>query len=124
MDKIQWYGLGTTVVIGFLAWDNWQVRNALDQLQTTRPLPTVVMTPTAAAVTANSCPVIPKCSDEKLMIPATPAVKGTAEVSDQNTNTVQIPPGTDLLEAIKIIQREQAKNQPGSAAINPFGTSK
>ena len=123
MGKIQWYGLGTTFVIGFLAWDNWQVRNALDQLQTTRPQSTAVMTPTAAAA-ANSCPVIPKCSDEKLIIPASPAVKGTAQVPDQDTNTVQIPPGTDLLEAIKIIQREQAKNQPGSAAINPFGTSK
>ena len=124
MGKIQWYGLGTTVVIGFLAWDNWQVRNALDQLQTTRQQSTAVMTPTAATVAANSCPVIPKCPDEKLIIPASPAVKGTAQIPDQDTNTVQIPPGTDLLEAIKIIQREQAKNQPGSAAINPFGTSK
>ena len=123
MDKMRWYGLLATIALGFLAWDNWQVRHELEQLQTTKLQQTPVVMSTATAV-PNICPVAPKCPDEKLAIHAAPAAKGTAQAPDQSASTVQIPPGTDLLEAIKTIQREQAKTQPGSAAVNPFGTSK
>jgi len=120
MEKVHWYGVVTATLVGFLAWDNWQVRDELDQLRKAKTPQTAVVSP--IPVSRNDCPAIAQSAPTKLALPVTPVANAAVPASSQNASTVQFPPGIDLLEAIKIIQREQAKTQPGSAAINPFGT--
>ena len=122
MEKVQWYWVvAASFLVGLLAWDNWQVREELDQLRKATTPQTAVVSRTP--VSGNDCPAITLSPPTKLTLPVPPAVNCAESAPNQNTGTVQIPPGTDLLEAIKIIQREQAKSQPGSAGINPFGPS-
>jgi hypothetical protein len=116
MKNVDWYWTVSVVLVGFLAWDNWQVRNELEQLRQSETLLSDVGPPVSAP--PKACPVTPQCPAAQWI---TPAIKGAESAPNQNTSAVQIPPGTDLLEAIKMIQREQAKSQPGSAGINPFG---
>ena len=124
MSKELFFQLGLVVLIGLIGWDNWQLREELAQLRQTRPTQAVI-TPTAkSGVLINERPTSPLGEAS----PQTPKVstvtsEGSATPS-QISAPVPIPPGTDLLEAIKIFQREQAKNDPGSAALNPFGSSK
>ena len=124
MSKELFFQLGLVVLIGLIGWDNWQLREELAQLRQARTTQAVV-TPTAkSGVLINQRPTSPLGEAS----PQTPTVstvtsEGSATPS-QISAPVAIPPGTDLLEAIKIFQREQAKNDPGSAALNPFGSPK
>ena len=113
-------------IVALLAWDDWQVRKELDQLKQQQAMPIALTSP--SQMSPSECPASPPGTV------ATPAALLAAPAPEpapvkcncncvQDPNTVQIPPGTDLLGAIKIIQREQAKNEPGSAGMNPFGST-
>ena len=121
MKKNQLCWTGVAILVSVIAWDNWQVREELEQLRQERAAVQITCKP-AIQAPQYDCPAIPPGSAAKAA--ANPPAIAPAEsqvANGQNNATVTIPPGTDLLEAIKIIQREQAKTEPGGAAINPFG---
>jgi len=127
MEKKYLFWVMAMFTVALLAWDDWQVRDELDQLKQQQVTPIALAPP--SQVPPSDCPVNP------LSIVATPTAALAAPPPEpaqvkcncncpQDPNTVQIPPGTDLLGAIKIIQLEQARNEPGSAAMNPFGSTR
>jgi len=128
MGTLRFYWLGTFVLVSLIAWDNWQLREELNQLRQERikqaaptPSPTVAQAPPSIAQ-PKDCPVNTPSVSAKATTPPTQTEATSA--SAQSTDVVAIPPGTSLQDALKIIQREQAKNNPGSAAMNPFGSYK
>lgn len=130
-----WLRAGATVVISFLLWDNWNIREELQRLRETQPLaalpaaglsagtasaPGLAATEakaTGASSPSAACPPgTPNPTAKALELP-TPAPPGAGSAAAP----VQIPPNADLAEALRIIQRETAKNNPGSAGVSPFG---
>lgn len=127
MGKTHWAVVAVGLLLGLLGWSNWQLRGELAQLQTAsaaqsalitaRPAPLLAL-PTTPRV---ECPPGPAQAAVAGVLAMAPPSADSKPVSRLNTTAVDIPPGTNLLEAIKIIQREQAKSQPSSAAASPFG---
>jgi len=121
-----WMRAGAALVISFLVWDNWQVRQELEQLRSAQPVgvagsSVAASQPPTTPGTTVGCPVpgttvAPNPTAKALEIPASP--QGS---NGSGSAPVQIPPTADLAEALRIIQREQAKNNPGSAGVSPFG---
>ena len=130
MGKLRFYWLGTFVVVSLIAWDDWQLREELGQLRQERtaqiaaiPIPAQTVAPVLPNTgQPKDCPVNTPNVSAKATTPPTPPKADSA--AGQSTEVVAIPPGTSLPDAIKIIQREQAKTNPGSAAMNPFGSAK
>ena len=122
---MQWYGLITTLLLAFTIWDNWQVRGESEQIRDAMAAlavargatPSSISTPIAGgdctAIEVSPAPVVPKAT----------AANNVIRVPKQDTEAAQIPPGMDLVKALKYIQREQSKPQLGPTGANPFGTS-
>ena len=129
-------GLTAVALIAWLGWSNWELRGQLEQLaqqqenlsqrlQITQSLydkavarPNQTDCPAAQSLPNAAKPPTPVTSLDR---PANPA---TVSHPPETAQVIQIPPGTDLREALQIIQREQAKKmgtEPGSAGVNPFG---
>jgi hypothetical protein len=127
MTSAQIWLAAVSPLLGLLAWDNWQMRSDLAQLRQVNAAQANVISARAAAPPETprvNCPANPVATTTDKGLPtASPAADNTSGPI-HNTSTVVIPPGTNLLEALKIVQREQAKNPPpSSATVNPFSTN-
>lgn len=127
MTSAQIWLAAVSPLLGLLAWDNWQMRSDLAQLRQANAAQANVISARAAAPPETprvNCPANPVATTTDKGLPtASPAADNTSGPI-HNTSTVVIPPGTNLLEALKIVQREQAKNPPpSSATVNPFSTN-
>ena len=112
------------LLLGLLGWDNWQVREELAQQKRENAAQ-------ASALAARPAPAPPPPAPEcpKSALAAAPdkvvpsGVSSTPDAPARNP-TVVMPPGTDLREALLIIQREQARQQaPATSTVSPFGAS-
>ena len=129
------YWVGTASLVGLLAWDDWLVRDELAQLRQERTALAALAASTPACQAAQpvqpalapraDCPVVAPGATMQLAAPAQLPTTAVAKgVPEQETGTTVIPPGTDLAEAMRVFQREQARTPPGSVLVSPFGPSK
>lgn len=132
-NRLAW--LAAAALLGWLGWSNWALRSQLFELTLQqqnleqRLLVSQQLTQQALArLSQVERPTAPtQATPDKTQGRPTPAnpvttQKDSGQLSDSGP-VVQIPPGTDLREAIQIIQREQAKKR-AAAGVNPFGVSK
>ncbi len=129
-------GLTAVALIAWLGWSNWELRGQLEQLaqqqenlsqrlQITQSLydKAVARPPQSDCLAHQVAPATPNQPPASIS-PILATVPNPASSAPESAQMVHIPPGTDLREALQIIQREQAKKmgtEPGSAGVNPFG---
>lgn len=126
--------LGTICLISWLAWDNWTLRTEHDEIIQLRAslAQCKPALETLQAKTQWASPRCPAVVQPQQAPTATPGVQQTYSPADNsgpsrprnNSQAIAIPPGTDLREALRIIQREQSKDEAGAAGVNPFGPNR
>ena len=126
--RVYWVGLG--LVLMSLAWDDWATRTELNRLRVERASP--IITATESRPRRDDCPVAaPAVLAATQPVPVStvsnlPAIaRADPALSQPIAAAVSIPPGTNLIDAIKLVQQQQqAQNKgPASAAYNPFGAA-
>lgn len=126
--------LGAICLISWLAWDNWTLRIERDDIAQLRAslAQCKPALETLQAKTQWASPQCPAVVQPHQAPTATPGVQPTYPHTDNsgpskprgNSQAIAIPPGTDLREALRIIQREQGKEEAGAAGVNPFGPNR
>ena len=129
-------GLTAVALITWLGWSNWELRSQLQQLaqqqeslsqrlQFTQSLyDKAVVRPPQTDCPAPPVPSVTPSLPSASISAGMSGVPSPASSTPENAQLIHIPPGTDLREALQIIQREQARKmgtEPGSAGVNPFG---
>lgn len=130
MAKIVSLCIGLVVLLGIIAWDNWQVRYELRLLQEKSKVNLNINTAALRQAGRTDCPVDELSSspsnqsDSPKNKPLASTVQAETPAALQKPTISKFPPGTTFDEAILLLQLEQASLQTKRAAVtNPFGTA-
>ena len=130
MTKIVSLCVGLFVLLGIVAWDNWQVRDELRLLQEKSKVNSNINTAALRQAGRTDCPVDESSSspsnqyDSPKNKPIAPTAQAEIPSVLQKPTISKFPPGTTFDEAIRLMQLEQASLQTKRTAVaSPFGAA-
>lgn len=122
--------VAVAVAVAAITASHWPIGDALDQSRAqvaAQPLPQQTSPPRVVSLDVEAVARTPTHSSPLVSDRPVSAVKPAVHNTDASGNSVPtaiaVPPGTNFIEAVKLLEEEQARKQsPGSAGVNPFGS--
>ena len=117
------------VAVAAITASHWTIWDDLDPTQAqiaAQPLPQQTSPPRVVRLDVEDAARAPTGSSPLVSDRPVSAVKPVVHDADVSANSVPtviaVPPGTNFIEAVKLLEEAQARKQsPGLAGVNPFG---